>query len=140
MLLIFALIFGIFGQRFQRHSSNDNSQNDLDVVDNSKKLASDVNTFLITEPREYEIELLQGELKFEMCTSECNSDPLIFCFDSDEPKTVPNSNRCLPNQCEVQAGFHPNSAGKAARFFEKLSCEFFLLFFFSLQLQFQLMW
>uniref|UniRef100_A0A914YGE0 Uncharacterized protein n=1 Tax=Panagrolaimus superbus TaxID=310955 RepID=A0A914YGE0_9BILA len=115
IIIIFALLLGIFGQRFQRHSSNDNSQNNLDVVDNSKKLASDVNTFLITESREYEIELLNGELKFEMCTSVCNNDLLIFCFDSDEPKTVAGSNRC-PNQCEVHAGFQQIGADKVAHF------------------------
>uniref|UniRef100_A0AC34G7W9 Secreted protein n=1 Tax=Panagrolaimus sp. ES5 TaxID=591445 RepID=A0AC34G7W9_9BILA len=131
LVLFFGLILG--QQRFQRYLVNDTQNGlNLDMIemngydfDNRGELVSDdvednkIDKVSVTA---LEYELLNDALKFRMCTSECDDGTVILCFDSDDPKTIPGSNRCRSNQCEVQIGFSKDSAGKhKASFFEKHS-------------------
>uniref|UniRef100_A0A914Z5N9 Uncharacterized protein n=1 Tax=Panagrolaimus superbus TaxID=310955 RepID=A0A914Z5N9_9BILA len=128
VFIIILLFLGTGGQRFHRHLLND-TQNEFGLgnidFDNSDKLASegsyqlgellsgddnfDINT---VSDAPLEFELLHGDLKFQMCTYNCDDNVVILCFDSDEPNTVQRSNQCGPNQCTFQAGFVKDSDGK----------------------------
>uniref|UniRef100_A0AC34GAN1 Uncharacterized protein n=1 Tax=Panagrolaimus sp. ES5 TaxID=591445 RepID=A0AC34GAN1_9BILA len=130
LVLFFGLILG--QQRFQRYLVND-TQNGLNLdmiemngyeLDNRGELVSDDvedNKIDKVSDTALEYELLDVALKFQMCTDECSSGTVILCFDSDQPKTVPGSNKCRSNQCDFQAGFFNDIDKLKAFFFKTLS-------------------
>uniref|UniRef100_A0AC34F4G7 Uncharacterized protein n=1 Tax=Panagrolaimus sp. ES5 TaxID=591445 RepID=A0AC34F4G7_9BILA len=100
-----------------------NEMNGYELVKRGKLVSDDENVIPLEESnKNFEIELLNGELKFQMCTNECYSGTVILCFDSDQPKTVPGSNKCdSSTQCEFRAGFSRENNKPLAKFFEKIS-------------------
>uniref|UniRef100_A0A914Z3E1 CUB domain-containing protein n=1 Tax=Panagrolaimus superbus TaxID=310955 RepID=A0A914Z3E1_9BILA len=136
-IFIFIILFlGTVGQRFHRHLSNENQNefgnaqfNNL-IPDKHGELLSSDDSFDINTVSDVplEFELLHDELKFQMCSYNCDDDIVILCFDSDEPNTVQiQSNQCGSNQCTFQAGFSVDRSGKImAKFSEKYSGEAFV--------------
>uniref|UniRef100_A0A914Z4D6 Uncharacterized protein n=1 Tax=Panagrolaimus superbus TaxID=310955 RepID=A0A914Z4D6_9BILA len=122
VFIIILLFVGTVGHRFQRHLLNGTQNefgnvdsNDLNLLDDHGELLSSDDSFDINTVSDVplEFELLHDELKFQICTYNCDNNFVIFCFDSDEPNTVQiQSNQCGPNQCTFQAGFTKYSDGK----------------------------
>uniref|UniRef100_A0A914QTT9 Uncharacterized protein n=1 Tax=Panagrolaimus davidi TaxID=227884 RepID=A0A914QTT9_9BILA len=119
LLLIFALLlFGSFGQRFLRHSSNDDAFIDGKDSDdyllssdgsNAQQVRGDVRLTGYAE----EIELELSQLMFEFCSQRidqnkqrCMDQSVYVCYDAESPD-ISAQGECRPNQCRFEAGISP---------------------------------
>uniref|UniRef100_A0AC34FMA1 Uncharacterized protein n=1 Tax=Panagrolaimus sp. ES5 TaxID=591445 RepID=A0AC34FMA1_9BILA len=93
--------------------------NGYDFDNRGELILDDKNVIALKESnKHFEVELLNGELKFQMCTSECRSGKVVLCFESDVPNTMEDSRQCRSNQCEFQAGFSRDTGELLAIFFK----------------------
>uniref|UniRef100_A0A914PHK7 Uncharacterized protein n=1 Tax=Panagrolaimus davidi TaxID=227884 RepID=A0A914PHK7_9BILA len=120
LLLIFTLVlFGTFGQRFLRHSINDDAL--FEEKDSDKLLSSDgINAQQVGDDvqftgyiKEIELELKYNELMFEYCSKRipqnrqrCMGQRVYVCYDAESPD-ISLQGECRPNQCRFEAGISP---------------------------------
>uniref|UniRef100_A0A914PR41 Uncharacterized protein n=1 Tax=Panagrolaimus davidi TaxID=227884 RepID=A0A914PR41_9BILA len=124
LLLIFTLLlFGSFGQRFLRHSNNDDAL--IDGKDSDNLLSSDGlnaqevdgDVKLTGYAEEIELELKLNELMFEFCSKRirqnrqrCMDQRVFACYGAKNP-SVALRGHCRPNQCSFEAGISKPSFG-----------------------------
>uniref|UniRef100_A0AC35F4V8 Uncharacterized protein n=1 Tax=Panagrolaimus sp. PS1159 TaxID=55785 RepID=A0AC35F4V8_9BILA len=124
LLLIFALLlFGSFGQRFLRHSNNDDAlfgkDSDDNLLSSDGSIAQEVRGDVRLTGYAEEIELELDELKFEYCSQRirqnkqrCMDQTVFACYDAKNPSEDTSSQyKCRPNQCSFEAGISKASSG-----------------------------
>uniref|UniRef100_A0A914PI28 Uncharacterized protein n=1 Tax=Panagrolaimus davidi TaxID=227884 RepID=A0A914PI28_9BILA len=131
LLVIFALLlFGSFGQRFLRHSNNDDAL--IDGKDSDNLLSSDGlnaqqngdDVKLTGYAKEIELELSQ--LMFEFCSQRiaqnkqlCMNQRVFVCYDAENPPVDLQEflqDGCGPNKCRFEAGISPGGGNNVLWF------------------------